>query len=95
MLLVLDGHSTHTQSIEALQKATDAGVIMLSIPSHCSHVMQPLDVSFFKPLSSYYNQAAGKWLQTNAGRPLTMYELSAVFGEADAKAASIATAMAG
>jgi len=48
ILLVLDGHSTHTKTVAALELASSAGVIMLSVPPHCTHRLQPLDVGFFQ-----------------------------------------------
>jgi len=54
ILVPLNGHFTHTRNIEALQIAHDSGVIMVSLPGHISHRLQPLHVAFLGPLSSYY-----------------------------------------
>ncbi|KAJ8968087.1 hypothetical protein NQ314_002472 [Rhamnusium bicolor] len=50
VLLLLDGHATHSKNLEALFFARDNGIIMLQLPSHITHRMQPLDVAFFAPL---------------------------------------------
>ena len=50
-LLILDGHSSHVKNLEVIEQARKIGVIILSLPSHCTHRMQPLDVSFFKSLN--------------------------------------------
>ncbi|KAJ8886349.1 hypothetical protein PR048_012560 [Dryococelus australis] len=42
-LLVLDGHSTHVSDPDILQFAVDNNSIMISIPTHTSHYIQPLD----------------------------------------------------
>ena len=47
-LLILDGHSSYAKNYEVIQKARESNVIILSLPSHCTHRLQPLDVSFFK-----------------------------------------------
>lgn len=49
VLLLLDGHKSHTHNLKALERASECGVTMLSLPPHTSHHLQPLDVSFFKP----------------------------------------------
>lgn len=54
VLLFLYGHSNH-KSVKALEYAKENGVIMLSFPPHCTHRLQPLDVSFFSPFDTYYN----------------------------------------
>jgi hypothetical protein len=40
ILVLLDGHSTHTKNIEALLLARDNGIIMLSMPGHTTHRLQ-------------------------------------------------------
>lgn len=60
---------------------------MLQLPGHTTNRIQPLDVSFFKPLSTYYIQSTEKWLRTNPGRQVTQYQVAKVFGEAYERAA--------
>ena len=95
ILLVVDGHVSHTQNLKALEMARNAGVVMLSLPSHTTHRMQPLDVAFFRPLSTYYGQEADKWMRHNPGRPLTQYQVCSLFGKAYQRAASLETAANG
>ncbi|CAK9823984.1 MFS-type transporter clz9 [Anthophora retusa] len=52
VLLLLYGHSTHTKNLAVIDLAREHGVIMISFPPHCSHQLQPLDVSFMKPFST-------------------------------------------
>jgi len=47
LLLIYDRHMSHI-SLEVLEVAIKNQVHLLSLPSHCSHLLQPLDV--FKPL---------------------------------------------
>ena len=67
VLLLLDGHSTHTKSIELLDMVRENHVHLLCFPPHCTHRMQPLDVAFTVPLSNYYSQEVRKWLQCHPG----------------------------
>jgi hypothetical protein len=62
VLLIMDGHSAHTKNLEAIELAWDRGLILISLSAHTTHRLQPLDVSFFKPLSVYFNQAFDKWM---------------------------------
>ncbi|KAL7291839.1 hypothetical protein TKK_0014618 [Trichogramma kaykai] len=55
VLLLLDRHSSHTKNLKVVDMARDNGVHILCFPPHCSHRLQPLDVSFMKPLSQYCN----------------------------------------
>ena len=85
VLLIHDGHSTHTKNLEALVLARDHGIVMLSLPSHTTHRLQPLDRSFFKALNSKYNIACNKWMRSHPGRCITQFQVSQLFGEANAK----------
>ena len=53
MLLILDGHKSHV-TLEVLQKANAHGLDMVSLPSHTSHALQPLDISCFKPFKQSF-----------------------------------------
>jgi len=91
--LVLDGHSSHTRSIEALDYAKANGLILLSLPPHTTHRLQPLDVGFFKPLQTYYDRYISTWLRSHPGRTFTEYQVPEAFSEAFGKAATMATAV--
>ncbi|XP_072398038.1 uncharacterized protein [Diabrotica undecimpunctata] len=56
VLLILDGHSFHTKSLELLHLAGENNFILLCFPPHTRHRLQPLDVSFLAPLSTFYAQ---------------------------------------
>ena len=54
-LLILDGHSSHaTASFDHF--CMERRIIPLYMPSHSSHLLQPLDISCFAPLKHYYGQ---------------------------------------
>ncbi|XP_063897876.1 uncharacterized protein LOC135118817 [Helicoverpa armigera] len=95
VLLLLDGHASHTKNLKAITYAKQHGVVLLSFPAHTTHKMQPLDVSFFKPLSLYYIDETEKWLRQNPGRTVTMFQVSMLFGKAYSRAASVGTAASG
>ena len=62
VLLILDGHATHTKNVEALDYARENGVYMLCLPPHCTYKLQPLGVAYMKPLGTVYTQAVNSWL---------------------------------
>jgi len=68
VLLVLDGHTTQSKNVEALGVASDNGVILLQLPVHTIHRLQPLDVAIFGPMESYYEQAVKKWLRSHPAK---------------------------
>ena len=92
ILLNLDGHKSHKHNISALGRASECGIIMLSLPPHTSHKMPPLDITFFKPLKTYYYQAIEHWMRDNAGRGVTLFQVCKFFGIAYSKVAIIGSA---
>ena len=56
-ILIVDGHHSH-KTLQAIEYARDHGVIMITLPPHTTHKLQPLDRTFFKSLKSAYNRAA-------------------------------------
>lgn len=68
-LLLLDNHTSHL-SVEALDIAAENGVTMLTFPPHCSHRLQPLDVSVFGPVKAYYKSQCNAWQKNHAGKAL-------------------------
>ena len=95
-LLLLDGHSSHTKNLEAINLARECGVVMLSFPPHTTHRMQPLDVGFFKPLKTAYNRSVETWMKSHSyKRAVSAYQVSRFVGEAYLKAATMETAING
>jgi hypothetical protein len=52
-LLALNGHGSHV-SLEVIKQAQQFGLDMITLPSHTSHVLQPLDVNCFKPFKTIF-----------------------------------------
>ena len=70
VLLILDGHTSHTKHLDAIMYARDNGSGVMSLPYHATHKLQPLDCAFFKQLKSNINQAADKWIRIRLVVPL-------------------------
>ena len=54
-ILVVDGYGSHTCVPSVLRKFQNRHILMITMPSHTSHVLQPLDVSCFKPTKYYFS----------------------------------------
>lgn len=81
ILLILDGHYSHTRNIEVIDLAREQNVTILSIPPHSSHKLQPLDKTFMGPLKLYYSEEIRMWIRQN-NRPLTAFDITELFGKA-------------
>ncbi|XP_046660673.1 uncharacterized protein LOC124358492 [Homalodisca vitripennis] len=95
VLLILDGHSTHAKNLAFIEKARESHTTVVCLPPHCTHKMQPLDVSFMGPFNTFYVQAIEKFLKNNPGRVVTQFQVGRLLGEAFLKAATPATAING
>lgn len=95
LLLILDGHLSHTKNLNVILKARENNVTILCLPPHTSHKTQPLDVGVMFPLSKYLDQALEKWLTNHPGRVITDYQVSSIFCEAYLKACTLNNAIKG
>jgi hypothetical protein len=95
VLLIMDGHSSHTKNLDIIEKARANNCILLSLPSHCTHKLQPLDISFFKSLNSFYDAEVQAWLRKHPGRVVTEFQISELLGTAYGKAASVKNGVSG
>ena len=81
ILLILDNHDTHI-SLNVVDTARSGGVVLLTIPPHTSHRLQPLDRSVYGPLKTAYNRAIDGWLRSNPGKTVTIYEIPTLVNQA-------------
>lgn len=88
VLLILDGHNSHTKNLELIDYAKDNGLHLISLPRHTSHKLQPLDRSYFKSLKSAFNAACTKWMRDHSGRRITILQLAELFNVAYIKSVS-------
>lgn len=89
VLLLLDGHNSHTRNMDVIDKAREHHVSIICLPPHSSHKMQPLDVSFMFPLKTFYAQAIEDWLHSNPGKVVTNFKVGRLFGIAYNRAATM------
>lgn len=75
ILLIFDNHESHIQ-IEVIRKAKEVGIHLLTFPPHCSHRLQPLDVSIYGPFKAKYNAACNDWMINHPGKTITLYDVA-------------------
>jgi hypothetical protein len=66
-LLIVDGHNSHV-TMEVVHKAMAIGLDLLTLPSHTSHRLQPLDVSVFGPFKRAFKRYRDAWTLQHCGR---------------------------
>lgn len=81
VLLIIDNHETHL-SLQTVDLAANAGVVILTLPPHCSHRLQPLDVSVYFPFKAFYNQGIESWLINDLGQTMDIYCVAEIVGQA-------------
>jgi hypothetical protein len=81
ILLILDGHESH-MSLEALQFALANGVHLLCLPSHTTHVLQPLDVAVFGPLKKAIDKVSSRFMREHPHARITRYDLPSILNQA-------------
>ena len=81
VLLILDNHVSH-KSIEAIEKANENGVVLLTLPPHTSSKLQPLDHSVFRSLKVNYSKECDRWMTNNHGKKITEYDMAGILNPA-------------
>ncbi|XP_030751746.1 uncharacterized protein LOC115879195 [Sitophilus oryzae] len=94
ILLILDNHISH-QSLDGLNLARDCGVIILSVPPHTTHRLQPLDVAVYKPFKAAFEGAVDMFQKNHPGRRITQFDIAQLVKIAFEKSATVQTATNG
>ena len=83
VLLIEDGHSSHI-TIEVIELARQNDIHLLCLPSHTSHVLQPLDIGVFKSFKSHFSKccSTSQYMMKNPGRVVTTEALASIIGKA-------------
>ena len=93
-LLILDNHESHL-SIDGLTYVKEYGVVMLSLPPHCSHRLQPLDRSVYGPLKKHVNSACDSWILSRPGNTMSIYDIPAIVATCLPRTATPSNVIAG
>ena len=74
-LIILDGHKSHI-TLEVLELAKNNGIDMVSLSSHSSHELQPLDKACFKPFKVAFRAYRDIWNLQNHGKKCEKEDLA-------------------
>lgn len=94
ILLILDNHASHL-SLKGIDLARANGIVLLTLPPHTFHRLQPLDRTVFGSLKSHYNKACDWWMRSNPGKTMTIYEIPELANQAFIQAMTPANIIAG
>ena len=64
-LLIVDGHSNHV-NMEFIRTCDHLKILLMILPPHSTHQLQPLDVGCFLPLSTCYSIELNKVIEKSA-----------------------------
>jgi hypothetical protein len=87
VMLLLDNHESHL-SVEAIELASEVGIVMVTFPPHTSNKFQPLDLTVYGPLKTFYNRSLDEWHVSNAGKTFDIYCIAEVLGKIYSRAFS-------
>lgn len=93
-LLILDNHSSH-RAIKVLDYAYENNVVLLTVPPHTTHKLQPLDVAVYGPFGKYFQYAIDKWQKAHPSQHVSFFDIGEIFCESYLKAATPANAISG
>lgn len=71
VLIIMDGHSSQSRNLDAIQYARNDRIIILCLPLHAAHKLQTLDVSFFKAFKTACNKTCREWMVSYPGDRIT------------------------
>lgn len=94
ILLTFDNHESHI-SLDVVNYAKSHHVVLLTFPPHCSHKLQPLDVSVYGPFKTYFKSAQNQWMLSNPGKTFDIYKIAAAANQAYLNAFTPKNIMAG
>lgn len=79
-LLIVDNPESHI-SLETITLANKNNIVLLTLPPHTSHRLQPLDKGVDGPLKKYYSHACQTWLLKYPGQRITIYNIAEILQE--------------
>lgn len=81
IILFVDGHKTHL-TLQTSQLCSDLKIILVALYPNATRIMQPADVSAFRPLKANWNRAVLKFRQDNPNSIITKENFAIVLKEA-------------
>lgn len=77
LLLILDDSDSYL-SVEALDMAAENGILIVSLPPHCSHRMQPLHAKVTNSIKACFHSQSDEWHLNQRGKVLDISYISEI-----------------
>lgn len=71
----MDNHASHID-FRVIAYAKENEIVLLTFPPHCSHALQPCDVSVFGPFKRALRSSHNDWIQMNPGKRIGNKEVA-------------------
>ena len=81
VVLLVDGHSSHID-LEVSKFCRENQILLFCLPPHSSHILQPLDVGFFRSLKAAWSKACSGFRASHPGESVSRESFAKVFREA-------------
>lgn len=81
ILFFLDGHSSH-MTLHLSRFCSDNKIVIISLYPNATHILQPMDVSIFRPLKLQWKKAVADWRLDNQGEKLKKEHFASVLKKA-------------
>ena len=80
-VLVLDGHASHV-NFDVIKLAKTLNIVLFQLPSHTSHITQPLDVAAFGSFKQQMTKVLTRFPMEHGGRTPLKSDMVGIIGEA-------------
>ena len=77
----MDGHKIHL-TLQLSDFCSQHGIILYCLYPNATHLLQPADVSVFKPLKSLWKSHVREWQTQNLGKSLTRVHFATILDKA-------------
>ncbi|XP_062711605.1 uncharacterized protein LOC109424601 isoform X1 [Aedes albopictus] len=94
VLYFVDGHRSHT-SLEAAEACQKLGIIMIALYPNATRILQPADVSMFRPLKANWEQITEAWRVDHPSQQLTLTKFAPLLKDAMEKSFTLKTIVNG
>ena len=84
----MDNHNSHI-TLEGVELAKNHGLDLLTLPPHCSHKLQPLDVGVFGAFKKFYSSFCNEWHLSHPGETLSLYYVAGLSNKAFVKSCTL------
>lgn len=81
VILFVDGHKTH-QTLELSNLCSEIQIILICLYPNATRILQPADVSSFKPLKNAWKRAVASWRNSNNFIQITKIHFAPILKEA-------------